>query len=421
MAIILPSQNGLAESLGTALGAGISNYTAGKLEDLIQRNQRQQTALGLQGLFDPQKAQQLSNLPIEILQPLVAQQSKVQAQIPTSAPGLRQIMPELSDQEAEKIGSLTPALQTLVYRNYLDTPPSLRGSTLDNIVGDIQQKTPVVPASVSKPLIQEQQAALANINKPAMTKEQRIADHLAKKAAIAQPEATKVTAPTPETTAPAKPKTVAQLVREEGMSVKEAKEAIKEEKKAELLATKESKEIYENTLREAKAADSNDERLRRMEKLINEGKFGIPVVNSLIKSVAKGIFGFGLDLTSLLTADAQEFDKLSTQFAAGAKDIFPGRVTNADLDLYMRQIPTLSQSKAGMRRVIRSMKSANEAARLRKDAMVNIIKKNGGKRPMNLELLIEEAVGPQLDLLAYDFINAPRIPEEGFGSGIWKY
>lgn len=190
----------------------------------------------------------------------------------------------------------------------------------------------------------------------------------------------------------------------------EKREQRKEEQKKEELSLKEQKRIdketapyYSATIKEGKAAKEGLMRLNKIEKLTKEGNLGVPIFNSLIKTIDKGIFGIGIDLKGLMTADAQELDKLSTDFVKNAKDFFGSRITDNDLKAFMQTIPTLSQSNAGRIRVINNMRLFLDAAALKDKTMKQIIKENNGKRPANLDILVEERIAPELDLLADKF------------------
>jgi hypothetical protein len=140
-----------------------------------------------------------------------------------------------------------------------------------------------------------------------------------------------------------------------------------------------------------------------MEELAKRGNLTYPLFASALETLSNGIFGFGIDMTALLHQDSQEFRKLSNDFLKDAKDTFGSRLTNYDVKTFLSTVPTLSQSHLGKLRVINNLRSFNEAALLRKKAMDQIIKENGGRRPANLDTLIEERISPKLDELAAKF------------------
>lgn len=192
-----------------------------------------------------------------------------------------------------------------------------------------------------------------------------------------------------------------EMTKKEAQELKKLEREKEKEKKAEQhIINKETQQLYDELNKEYKSALNNDKRLDRIEKLTKEGNLGIPIFNSLLKAVSKGIMGVGLDLTSLMTTDAQELEKLSTDFVREAKGIFGPRLTDADLSAFMRIIPTLAQSNKGRMRVVHNMRLFNAATKVKKKAMDEIIKENGGVRPFNLDQLIEERSKEELDDLS---------------------
>jgi len=175
-------------------------------------------------------------------------------------------------------------------------------------------------------------------------------------------------------------------------------------------ADKETLPYYNQLKKESKGSKENLQRLNRMEQLIKKGNLPTSGWSSLFDSLAKGIWGVGINLKPLYHADAQEFEKISNDFVKNAKDVFGGRLTDADLKVFMSTVPTLSLSNAGKMRVINNLRYANEANQVRDKIAEDIIKANGGRRPINLQALVEEMAGPRLDVLAQKF-KEENIPE----------
>jgi hypothetical protein len=185
-----------------------------------------------------------------------------------------------------------------------------------------------------------------------------------------------------------------------------AKQRAEEQKlshKQQMEIDKETKPVYDEIKKDYKASQESKKRLSRMEKLNNEGNLGFPLLNSIVKAASHGIFGHGFDINYLMTADAQEFDKLSKDFIKDAKSIFGARITDQDLRAFMDRIPTLSQSKEGRRRIINNFKNFNEASEIRENASEKIIEANHGRRPRNYDSLVEKVAKPELDALANKF------------------
>lgn len=179
-----------------------------------------------------------------------------------------------------------------------------------------------------------------------------------------------------------------------------------------------TKQYYQDTLKAGKAARENEMRLKRMGTLLKNGKLSSPAMYNFLDVIHKGIAGYGINLKFLMSPDSQEFEKLSTDFTKNAKDIFGSRVTQSEIQLFLKTIPTLSQSDEGKRRVIRNWKLMNEGAKLKKKAMLDIISMNGGRRPTGLEALVEKKIGPKLDKLAEDFATGKQKKKKKAPSGV---
>lgn len=151
------------------------------------------------------------------------------------------------------------------------------------------------------------------------------------------------------------------------------------------------------------------DRLNKMKGLIDKGDLSNPLWSSFVKSVGEhGLLGKGYlqyDLRSLLTTDAQEFDKIAKDFVREAKPIFGNRLTDQDLTTFLEMIPSLAQSDEAKKRVIENMNHFLDATEIRYDVAKQILKKNDGKRPANFESLVDEISGTSLDKLSEDFKN----------------
>ncbi len=202
-------------------------------------------------------------------------------------------------------------------------------------------------------------------------------------------------------------------LKQQEIGRKEKETLRKEDIKKQFEINKETRPVVEKINKEAKSAKANDMRLNRIEKLNEEGNLGIPIFNSAIKTISNGVFGFGLDLKGLMTKDAQELEKLSTDFVKEAKDIFGSRLTDTDLKTFLQTVPNLYMSKDGRSSLIRNMRAFNEAAKLRQKALNEVIKENNGQRPANIEELIDEKISPELDKISQQFtLGASAKPAE---------
>lgn len=204
-----------------------------------------------------------------------------------------------------------------------------------------------------------------------------------------------------------------QLESKEKELRREAREERKEKLEERKLSTKEQAEVNKETLPTyekvndiAKAARESDMRLDRIERLLDKGNVQDNVlIRSLDAASHNKYFGeiAGVIKTIVTNRDTQEFEKLSKDFLRDAKQFFGNRVTQGEVFTFLQTVPSLSQTNDGKKRVIRNMRIFNEGAKLRKQAMDSIIKENGNRRPPNLDSLIEDRIGGQLDMLANEF------------------
>ena len=164
---------------------------------------------------------------------------------------------------------------------------------------------------------------------------------------------------------------------------------------------KETKETRKDLLAQSKGAKENNMRLERMEKLNSKGELVSGLYNQMLKRL-------GIDYAALKNPDSQEFEKLSTDMLRNAKEIFGSRVTNMEVQTFLKTIPTLSQTKEGRDRVIRNLKLLNEGALVRADALRSILKENKGVPPYDLAEQIDEKVGPKLESITEEFIGGPE-------------
>lgn len=180
----------------------------------------------------------------------------------------------------------------------------------------------------------------------------------------------------------------------------------KEEAKAQQIGAKESSKFYQTLSKESQGAKENNLRLNKMKELIQSGKLTSPTFAAALKSLNKGIFGFGIDLSGLLNKESQQFDKLSADFVRGAKDVFGGqRLTDNDINLFLKTVPSLTQSNEGKMAIINHLESLNRAVEVKKQTADAIIRANGGRPPANLDFIVDQIAGPELDRLAKEFIG----------------
>jgi hypothetical protein len=261
----------------------------------------------------------------------------------------------------------------------------------------------------------EQSQALPNFAQALQTEEQQPAYQPANPQELVQQVMQKA-APVAKAKTPFKSKQ--QALQESKSKQDQLKQTHAEQKES----AKESLNFYRNAHDMSEAADASDKRLSRMEKLIQKGNLPynatyrlwknlsegvggeVPILGGAFKAVSKLVGGIGSAIQRGVTAtDTEEFEKLTADFLTDAKKFFGNRLTDNDVNLFLERVPKLSLTDEGKKKVINNMRSFNKAAKLKWDATKQIIKENGGKRPANLEILVEERIGDQLNRIAEDF------------------
>lgn len=201
---------------------------------------------------------------------------------------------------------------------------------------------------------------------------------------------------------------VAQGLQDLGFEAQEAKglaalpkelqtNIVKEQYLQEREGAKASKKTMTDIVNAEKAARDNLATLNRIEELDRTGKVQ-GLTGDILNKVGLGRFR---------TAETQELEKLTQSFMSNLKNIFGARPTNFDVQQYLKAVPSLVQSPEGRARVIKNLRVANKAAQIRAEALREILKANKNRVPSNLDLLIEERVGDQLDRLNQELSGSP--------------
>lgn len=341
---ILPSGTNIGGQIGYSLGGGI----ASALEDLAQ-----------------QKAEQLQGM----------QQQK----------GLKSLFPNLSPEQVSGIASLSPQVQQAVIQDLLTAP---REEAIAEAFG---LGSPEQPTAGMQSLMQQQvarpQGAMETLGLLQGQTPQR----------MSQMEATRQQLPQlpqlPDEDYKTKPRLSLKAAQE---LTKRRDEQSKEAYKRKLEAYKYNKEEIKNIAKEAKSARETLHDLNRMEELQTEGKLDTPGYVEFLKNA-------GLDIPALMSEGTQEFNKIAQNFVRNAKQYYGGRVSNYEVEQFLKTVPSLSQSPRGRQRVIAGLKNLSRAKLAYNKAMREIIKENKGVPPLDLALQIDEKVEKQMDKLAAQF------------------
>ncbi len=452
----------------TGVSSILQGLIEGKTKELANKRQREETASGLQHLLNisAKEAHHLSSLRPEILDHVVKDRLNQQkkSDVHKQRVGGLQSLFNFSPEQAEEIAPLLDNQEGLAQllgqgqSNQQQAPLEIVPKPAPELP-QTQQPMMQQAAAQNQPQLPLQEAIREDIQKQRVPAEQNVPTPVAAQQMIPK-----------KPVAPEVVEQEEEVIPERKLTASEHKQVQKEKKildheqrkqlqKEEAVAQKETQKYYDQVLSVDKAAKESDARLDRMIKLVNEGSLPFSAYYSGLKNLEEhvapttaagaggaigtvlgGLAGAGAtvgigaapaaviggaigtaigglispvvgvlrSIQRLTSPDTEEFEKLSAQFISGAKAIFGSRITDQDLKAFMSQIPTLSNTDAGKKKIIRSMKIANEAEHVRAKAMKEIIKENDGRRPANLPILVEERAQPELDMLAEKFVGESK-------------
>lgn len=365
---IIDNGPGFGGQLGAALGGGLSSglqlLAQHKLGQIIERSQKKKDSEAFQSAgFTPAESEFIASQPVN-LRPLYISTLR-QGNIPQGQFNVPQLQQEaITPQEQELVG-----LESV--RNSLNPRNTMNASQRE-----LQRLSGGRQGNIGSGL------GLDSILNTADTTQ------------------TKAFQPTP------KPQAVRSAEGNRSIAESLTAPAVAKKSNAEKnIELKRSHGVADEINKSYKAARDSDTRLQRMEKLVDSGKLNGPLFASLVKGIALPFGGGSIGLPQgWLNAESQEFDKLSTDFVRGVKDIFGSQISKGEVDLFLKTIPSLTNSDEGKKVLIRNIRTLGEGAKIKKEAMDQIRKANGGRYPDNLEEAIEEVAGPRLQALKDRFI-----------------
>jgi len=197
-----------------------------------------------------------------------------------------------------------------------------------------------------------------------------------------------------------------------GLNEKQASEIAKMRQKEAHYDRKERAEAFKQTKAErkefidkAKAGKQNLQDLNRLEELEKEG-LASPGYTEFLKNS-------GFDIPTLQGASTEEFNKIAANFIKNARTYFGSRISNFELESFLKTIPNLSQSPEGRKRVISNLKSIARLEVEAGKAAREIIDKHKGIPPLDLMERVEKKLDKKADKLAKKFKEdlAKSVPE----------
>lgn len=385
---------------GDSLHSGLQQLANAKLGQIHQRHQQTQNFNALKSLgYSPQDAQALVHVPLETIlkhaeanpqgqqqPPDLAQQSAIRQQQAQPQQQRSQI-PVVGPNNVPKLHSFTPAQ----YQKYLQTKPWAQQQAQAPVQGQPQGKA-VIQGPPQAQQVQPQPEPQA-IQPGVVSK----------------------------TTAKAKREETKELRKQahEFAKIEEKRknELSKEDRKRDHSLEKHEMTGYEKALDDRNVGRETKKNVDRLITLINKGDVVNPTEDHLYRYAAKI---FQIPTKDLRGADTAEFEKITAGFIKNAKEWFGGRVTNFDLESFLKTLPTLNMDHESKLRLLGSMKAAAEAQEIRANAYEELRKANGGRLPAYAKAEVEKMIAPRLDELAEQFVDGslnPQLSEAGKKGG----
>lgn len=403
MAQILPQQGSLGQTLGTALGTGIGsalqNLASLKLNQLQQRQERDQFARLLeQNKYSPEQAQLISALPADqrlaALQSLQQQVSlpQIQESVPAQIPEqeLSSVLQQM-ETKAKPLSGLE--LLRLGQQEQLQKTPLGKKLTQEQVPLDLNllnNEMARQSLNLSPDMQNRLNERIQEISKDTKKQEQlrnELNTFLSGSPEQQQKQLEQLRQPLFK-----KPLSESERIARERLELKKQEMSAAERREAFKITQATRKEINDK----AKEARRDLQDLDRLEELEKEGKLNTPgYVEFLQRS--------GFDIPALMEPGSQEYNKIVNNFVRGAKSVFAGRITNQELENYMRTLPSLSMSPEGRKRVIANLRMLKQGDVAYSEALRDIIKENRGTPPLDLSEQLEDRVSKKLDKIAINF------------------
>lgn len=122
--------------------------------------------------------------------------------------------------------------------------------------------------------------------------------------------------------------------------------------------------IYDNVYKSLKGLEEESRSLERLQSLEDSGKLPVGMEKWNINPKTGELL-----LPATASPESQLYVKTINDFITKAKEIFPGRVTNFDLEAFMKRLPQLSNSPEGRKLILKQMELTNKIAFLRDEAL----------------------------------------------------
>lgn len=163
--------------------------------------------------------------------------------------------------------------------------------------------------------------------------------------------------------------------------------------------------------------DSAATSLMRQEKVLNQMQENAKSGELMSPIGVAALDYLGVPLGVIANPVTQQQKSLTKELFDGIRNVFGGRILQAELQLWQEMIPSLTNSAEGQILLADTMKWLGKGKIAEKELKDQVIKENGGVPPYDLQSQVISRLGPELDKLAQEFKKAyqtvPMTNEKG--------
>lgn len=171
---------------------------------------------------------------------------------------------------------------------------------------------------------------------------------------------------------------------------------------------KENIPIYQDLTKKIKNREDELDSLRQLENLKNTGKLNLNWTSQILTD-SEG----NLRFPSISSPEQQLAQKVIAGWVSRAKDSFGARVTNFDLQSFMKQFPGMRNSPEAWDMITEQMKLIDEINLLHDKAKANVFRSKGLSKVQqeDVDEMVQERIGPKVAELKERFELVPFAPQ----------
>lgn len=163
---------------------------------------------------------------------------------------------------------------------------------------------------------------------------------------------------------------------------------------------------YQDASKQLKGLEDNEYRYDVLEKLNQSEKLPKNLGRINVDSEGNLRFAFAS------TPEAERYQKTLNEFSANAKDTYGARVTNFDLQQYLKRFPTLMNSEEGRKQILQQMRLVNKINKEYYGTLKKVYDKAGGVRKIDDDVarrIAEQVSRGKIDKMVSKFSDIGQI------------